>query len=251
MSANKRNKLPLRVVEAAEAALARQGYVSAVDVHCGIAWLDQATLKRWKQAQLPCLEAGIQTSPARISEAMRLFHAWATERQLHPSETAYVAKTPARPTLRFSESGDATIERLYRTHWVSRDLSAKQRRRIEETANRPPEIVVIQPLDADWKCHRCGGSGDLLIMEEPGPSCLACAGLGALVFLSAGDAGLSRRAKAKSRVHAVVVRFSRTRKRYERQGLLVEPEAVREAERKTDGTDAALDGRSPEQDGTS
>ena len=32
-------------------------------------------------------------------------------------------------------------------------------------------------------------------------------------------------------IHAIVVRFSRSRKRYERQGLLVMPEALREAER--------------------
>lgn len=37
---------------------------------------------------------------------------------------------------------------------------------------------------------------------------------------------MSRRAKAKSDIHAVVVRFSRTRKRYERQGLLVQPGAL-------------------------
>jgi hypothetical protein len=41
----------------------------------------------------------------------------------------------------------------------------------------------------------------------------------------------TRRAKAKSERHAVVVRFSRTRKRYEREGLLVEPQAWKEAER--------------------
>jgi hypothetical protein len=233
MNPDNRNKLRVRVLGAAEAALARQGYVSAVDVLLGIGWLDPATLKRWKQAQLPCLEAAIQTNLSRISEAMRLFRAWATEKQLYASETAYVAKTPARPTLRFSASGDATIERLYRTHWVSRDLSEKKRERINKAASRPPELVVIQPLEADWKCHRCGGSGDLLFMEEPGPSCLACAGLGALVFLPAGDAALSRRAKAKGDVHAVVVRFSRARKRYERQGLLVQPEALREPESHT------------------
>jgi hypothetical protein len=230
MNPNNRNKLRVRVVAAAEGVLARQGFVSAIDVLLGMGWLDQATLKRWKQSQLAYLEAGIHTNLSRISEAMRLFRAWATEKHLSPSETAYVAKTPARTALRFSKSGDATIERLYRTHWVSRDLSAKKRERIKEAQSRPPELVVIQPIDAGWKCHRCGGSGDLLIMEEPGPSCLTCAGLGALVFLPAGDAGRSRRAKASSNVYAVVVRFSRTRKRYERQGLLVQPEALRDAD---------------------
>jgi hypothetical protein len=231
MNPDNRDKLRTRVIGAAESALANQGYVRAIDVLTGIGWLDEATLKRWRQGQLLYLERGIQTNLSRISEAMKLFRAWAMGKQLYPSETVYVARTPARPTLRFSKSGDSTIERLYRTHWVSRDLSEKKRLRIEAEASRPPELVVIQPLNADWKCHRCGGTGNLLIMEEPGPSCLPCAGLASLEFLPAGDMALSRRAKAKSNVFAVVVRFSRSRKRYERQGLLVQPEAIREAER--------------------
>ncbi|HET6149693.1 MAG TPA: hypothetical protein VFH68_19300 [Polyangia bacterium] len=229
MSPDNQNKLRARVVRAAESALESQGYVSAVDILTGIGWLDLSTLKRWRQGQVSCLEAGIQTNPSRVSAAMDLFRAWATERQLYPSETTYVARAPSRPTLRFSLSGDATIERLYRTHWVSRDLPEKQRERITARASRAPELVVIQPLNTDWKCHRCGGTGGLLMMEEPGPACLSCAGLSSLEFLPAGDAALSRRAKAESKVYAVVVRFSRSRKRYERQGLLVQPEALKKA----------------------
>jgi hypothetical protein len=91
--------------------------------------------------------------------------------------------------------------------------------------------VVIQPLNTEWTCHRCGGSGGLLVMENPGPACLRCVGLEDLEFLPAGDALLTRRAKAKSARSAVVVRFSRTRRRYERQGLLVEPQALTDAQR--------------------
>jgi hypothetical protein len=69
------------------------------------------------------------------------------------------------------------------------------------------------------------------MMENPGPACLQCVGLDDLEFLSAGDALLTRRVRAKSARHAVVVRFSRTRRRYERQGLLVEPQALAEAQR--------------------
>jgi hypothetical protein len=231
MHPGNRNKLQSRVVGAAESALARHGYASPIDVLTGIGWLDQATLKRWTQGQLPYLERGIQANLSRITEAMKLFRAWATEKHLCPSETTYVARTPARPVLRFSETGGATIERLYRTHWVLPALSEKKRERIRAVASRPPELIVVQPLNPDWKCHRCGGTGAFLIMEGPGPSCLSCAGLASLEFLPAGDAALTRRAKAKSEVYAVVVRFSRSRKRYERQGLLVQPEALREAER--------------------
>jgi hypothetical protein len=43
------------------------------------------------------------------------------------------------------------------------------------------------------------------MMENPGPACLVCVGLDGLAFLPAGDALLSRRAKAKSARYAVVV----------------------------------------------
>lgn len=226
MSSGSPNKLRSRVIDAAESALARQGYTSAVDVLTGIGWLDPTTLRRWKQGRLPSLAECMQTKPARVAEAMEALRAWAMEKQLHPTETQYVAQTPARPMLRFSSTGDETIERFYRTHWLSRDQSEKERGRIVAKANRAPELVVIQPLNTDWKCHRCGATGDLLMMEAPGPACLSCAGLDSLEFLPAGDAALSRRAKAASEVYAVVVRFSRSRKRYERQGLLVPPQAL-------------------------
>jgi hypothetical protein len=54
--------------------------------------------------------------------------------------------------------------------------------------------------------------------------------LGHLVFLPSGDAALTRRAKKASRLSAVVERWSRSRKRYERQGILAEVQAVERAE---------------------
>ena len=139
---------------------------------------------------------------------------------------APIARTPQRQALRFSPSADPALETLYRTHWISADLPAKKRERLVEKANRAPELVVVQPVNDGWKCHRCGNSGDFLVMENPGPSCLACVGLGDLEFLPAGDALLTRRVKARSARSAVVVRFSKRRGRYERQGLLVEQDAV-------------------------
>jgi hypothetical protein len=90
-------------------------------------------------------------------------------------------------------------------------------------------MVVIEPLNP-WTCVGCGGSGSLLSMEDAGPLCMGCADLDHLIFLPAGDAALSRRARKASRLAAVVVRFSRSRGRYERQGILVEEAALRQAE---------------------
>ncbi len=230
MDPRNRKTLEERVTSAAEVALAEQGFVAPIDVLNGIRWLDPTAEKRWRIGQLDILEGAIQTNLSRISEAMKLFRNWAEAKGLLPSETAYVARTPQRQALRFSRSGDASIERAYRTHWVSPELSERKREKLKEKASKPPELVVIQPLNRDWKCHRCGDSGHFLIMEPPGPACLKCVGLDGLEFLPAGDAQLTRRAKAKSPRSAVVVRFSRTRGRYERQGLLVEAQALAEAQ---------------------
>ena len=231
MNPENRSKLAGRVVKAAEAALAARHYVSPVDVLVGIGWLDPGAIERWRQGQIDYLERVVQTNLSRISEAMKLFRSWATAKGLVASETSYVARKPSRRRLRFSKSGNPTIERLYRTHWLSGELSKRKRERLAEKASRAPELVVIQPLNDAWTCHQCGGTGDLLMMENPGPACLRCVGLDDLEFLFAGDALLTRRAKAKSARHAVVVRFSKSRGRYERQGLLVEPQALTEAQR--------------------
>jgi hypothetical protein len=109
------------------------------------------------------------------------------------------------------------------------DLSPKQRSRAEAKASKPPELVAVEAQHPDWQCHRCGGNGALLVMEPPGPACLPCAGLGGLEFLPSGDALLTRRARAASQLTAVVVRWSKSRKRNERIGSLVEPAALANA----------------------
>jgi hypothetical protein len=227
----RKNRVPLvdRVAKAADAALAVRHFVSAIDVLVGIGWLDPQAVERWRRGQVDCLEEVVQTNLPRISEAIKLFRSWASARGLTASATTYVARTPHRQTLRFSRSGNPAIEESYRTHWVSPELSEKKRERLAEKVSRAPELVVIQPLKNEWTCHRCGGTGNLLTMESPGPACLRCVGLADLEYLPAGDALLTRRAKAKSTRYAVVVRFSRTRGRYERQGLLVEPQALADA----------------------
>jgi hypothetical protein len=228
---SQKNRVPLadRVAKAAEAALAARHFVSTIDILVGIGWLDPRSVERWRRRQIDCLEEVIEVNPPRISEVMRLFRSWATARELSASPTGYVARTPQRQTLRFSRSGNPAIEESYRTHWVSPELPEKKRGRLAKKASRVPELVVVQPLNTEWTCHRCGGTGDPLMMEAPGPVCLRCVGLDDLVYLPAGDALLTRRAKAKSTRYTVVMRFSRNRRRYERQGLLIEPRALADA----------------------
>ena len=83
-------------------------------------------------------------------------------------------------------------------------------------------------------CAECGqnlGSRAwITIAGERGALCLACADLDHLMYLPSGDPALTRRARKNSRLHAVVLKWSRTRKRYERQGVLVEEGGLEQAE---------------------
>ncbi len=99
-------------------------------------------------------------------------------------------------------------------------------------ASERDEIVVFEIL-RDSKCAECGdelGARRWLRVERERPLCLSCADLAHLVFLPRGDAAVTRRASKYSTLKAVLVRFSRGRKRYERQGILVEESAVARAE---------------------
>lgn len=234
MNPKNHRKLSERVTRAAEQVLADQKYVSPIDVLLGIGWLNPSTVKDWRFGRVDCLERVVQANLSSLSEAMQLLRSWAVAKGLRPSETDYITRTPARQQLRFSVSGNAAIEKAYRTHWVSSELSERKREQLARKASAPPELVAIMPLSTDWTCHRCSGTGGLLIMESPGPVCLRCAGLDDLEFLPSGDALLTRRARAGSGRYAVVVRFSKSRRRYERQGLLVEPQALIDARRELD-----------------
>ncbi|MEV7615453.1 DUF2293 domain-containing protein [Streptomyces sp. NPDC089799] len=92
-------------------------------------------------------------------------------------------------------------------------------------------LVVFESLK-QIHCAECRrGPLPHLLRASGVPRCLYCARLGHLVYLPRGDAALTRRARLGSSQSAVVVRFNKRRRRYERQGLLVEPAALAHAER--------------------
>jgi hypothetical protein len=89
--------------------------------------------------------------------------------------------------------------------------------------------IVVFIVHRDSACSECGRElprKSFLRMERDKPLCLSCADLDRLEFLGRGDAAVTRRAKKHSTLWAVVVEWSRSRKRYERQGILAEPEAI-------------------------
>jgi hypothetical protein len=109
--------------------------------------------------------------------------------------------------------------------------------------------LVVFIIRKDSRCAECGKElwrGSFLRTEGEKGLCLECADLDHLEFLPSGDTAITRRATKYSKLRAVVVQWSRMRKRYERQGILAEAEAIRRAEEES-LADADLRARRREQ----
>src|SRR5664280_194552 len=209
MHPDNKDALKKRVVQAAEAALADHGYVSAIDVFAGMRLLQPAHVESWRKGRLDFLERMIQGNLQKISLSMYLFRQWAREKGLRPSETGYVRWGRGATThLRFSKSGDPEIERHYRTHFISPALSERKLEKLEEKLSAAPRPVVFEII-RDSECTECGAElpkGSMLFLEAEQALCLACARLGDLEYLPAGDTALTRRASKYSGKTATVVR---------------------------------------------
>jgi hypothetical protein len=191
MSTKAKRPLDVRVREAAEGLLAEQGYVSLIDVLMGVGYLHPVHVDGWRKGRVACLEEWIFVPPDNIQKASALFHEWARRRNLppvgggtvwncsgeftspyggikpplrhrwarrrnlNPSETADLAPTvgPQRH-LQFSKSGDPSIERAYRTHYLSPALPEKKQEKLREKLSKPPELVVFDIYKAS-KCSEC------------------------------------------------------------------------------------------------
>jgi len=231
-----KKSLEQRVIATATQILHEQYYVSSIDVLLGIGYLQPTHLKEWRYGRVPYLEDVIYVSLNKISQALRCFRQWTTIHQgLKPRETTYYQWRRRGPkcTLQFSKSGDPAIERAYRTHYVSPVLSEKKCEQLQEKWEASPEQVVFYVLREGSecvKCHEIIPKGGFLLKEDDDVLCMRCSEFSAFLFLPSGDPKLTRRAKKYSKTYAVVVKFSRARKRYERKGLLVEEAALEKAQ---------------------
>ena len=138
MNRKNREKLADRIGRAAETVLTAQHYVSPIDVLVGIGWIDRGTVDRWRRGQIEYLERAIQTKPGAHLGSHEAVPSLGHRQGAVGERRRTTWRAPQRQRLRFSRSGNPTIERLYRTHWVSPELSERKRERLAEKASRAP-----------------------------------------------------------------------------------------------------------------
>lgn len=231
------NDLQERVHRAAEQCLERDGAVGPLELLQQMLFLQPVHFQAWQKGHphYVALEPHIQCGPAKLEKTHQCFADWVRRHGLLPMEVQYRRLTPNGPeALAITADGDVERERFFRTRYAPAEMTQKKARKLLDKLDKSPELVAYELTSPVSRCSECQAEilkGSLLFLEQREPLCLACAGLDHLVFLPSGDAARTRRARKYSPLSAVVVRFSRARKRYERQGILVTPDALAQAER--------------------
>lgn len=230
------SKLSERVVAAAEKALKRGGSVGPLELLQELGFLHWQHFDDWKKGvpHFTPLEPRIQCGAAKLAEVYRVLAEWSAANGMKTVEAEYLRRgVGGVEPLRVTMDGSDEREQFFRTHYASAELSEKKAERLQQKLTKAPDLIVLITVAKDSKCSECEAEinlGDLLFLEQQQPLCMPCADLDHLIFLPAGDTAMTRRSKKHSPLSAIVLKFNRSRKRYERQGLLVSKEALVQAE---------------------
>lgn len=236
METNPKPSLQERVRQAAESALKQNGSVGPIELFNHMGFLQWVHVEGWRKGHeyYRNLEQHIQVGPEKFQKSLHYFQEWVAERGLRPVEASYTRRSPGGiQELQVTIDGNPEREKFYRTHYAPGELPPKKASRLAQKLKEAPEMVVFIKVSDEGNCSECKAEldrGDFLLMEKGEPLCMRCADMDHLVFLPSGDTALTRRSRKYSPLSAVVVKFNRARKRYERQGLLVTEEALRRAE---------------------
>ena len=144
-------------------------------------------------------------------------------------------KTPSMKTPSIKTSSmSSTLIRATPTKATFTNAAPTKAAPVKAAPVKAAEEIKIFISNRESTCDECGEKlgrqAWITLVRDVGALCLACADLDHLLFLPSGDAALTRRARKHSALSAVVLKFSRARKQYERQGLLVEEKALEQAE---------------------
>ena len=114
-----RKELQTKLSVVTSALLREKGYISFPDVFIKLGYLDPKDYENWRMKRVPYLERVITVNLARVNFIMKTVRGNSLNGKLKPSWTGYKSWGKGRKvTLRFSRSGEQTIEQLYATHFL-------------------------------------------------------------------------------------------------------------------------------------
>ncbi|MGP4073274.1 hypothetical protein ACTWQB_12045 [Piscibacillus sp. B03] len=117
-----RQKLEHQVEHHTKQLLYEKGYVSPVDLLIKMDRLKPKQVEDWRRKRVPYLERVVAGNLNKLNIILSTLSQIAKQQNLKPSQTHYQSwgKGP-KQSLRFSKSGQPQVERLYATHYISKN----------------------------------------------------------------------------------------------------------------------------------
>lgn len=113
-----RQQIEKKTAAVIEKQLYQRGYATVEDCLIQMGWLEEKHLTHWRKGQVPYLEKVCGTNLSKLSYFMKQYFAYAIRKGYKLSQTkTYQYKT--KKLLRFSKSGNASIERRYSTRIIA------------------------------------------------------------------------------------------------------------------------------------
>ena len=163
-----KSEMLARVRAAVDVVLRQKGYVSAADVLVEMKRLTPDQLEDWRFGRIPYLERVVQGNLGKLSLIGREIRSVARAQGLTPSVTVYRqwGKGPKR-TLRFSKSGEPSVELAYATHWLSKRGRPQSPREVNATGASPPADGRSGRMEATERASSPGRPESILQPDVP------------------------------------------------------------------------------------
>ena len=109
--------------------LREKGYIAFVDVFMRLGYLDPKDYENWRMKRVPCLERVITVNLSKINFIMKTVRRNCRNGNLKENWTGYKSWGKGKKIwLRFSKSGEDSIEKTYATHFLkSKRKKAEQK----------------------------------------------------------------------------------------------------------------------------
>ena len=139
-----------RVVRAVQAILGKGGGVVApVDVFVQMELLSKADLEDWRFGRVAYLERVIHCNLEKASRILRILRMHMQDIKMRPSSAVYKKwGKGAKIALRFSKSGNPSLEEAYSLHFVAA-WKAKEKKAEPPTSPENPFPVLDSPQSQD------------------------------------------------------------------------------------------------------
>jgi hypothetical protein len=134
-----RQQLQVKVKQLVHQMIHEKQEASPIELFIRMDKLNPKLVQEWRAGKVPYLERLMQGSLSQLSFIMSVYRKTASEMGLQAVIRSYTrwGKGP-RQSLRFSKSGDVSIERGYSTHYVKK-----------KTAGTPTDLSELEPEGSD------------------------------------------------------------------------------------------------------